>query len=96
MNRFMIFTEGIGKKACCQMNQMQNRETRVLDYLKKHKSISPLEAINDLGVTRLSAAIYKLKHKYNVSIRTEAETSKNRFGEKVRYARYYLEGSEDG
>tara|TARA_R110002012_G_scaffold2179_1_gene10419 strand:- start:5574 stop:5816 length:243 start_codon:yes stop_codon:yes gene_type:complete len=35
--------------------------TRLLDYLKKYGSITSLEAIRDLGNTRLSASIFVLK-----------------------------------
>ena len=35
--------------------------TRLLDYLKKFGSITSLDAIRDLGNTRLSASIFVLK-----------------------------------
>ena len=36
-------------------------KTRLLDYLKKYGSITSLEAIRDLGNTRLSATIFNLR-----------------------------------
>ena len=39
----------------------ETHKTRLLDYLKKYGSITSLEAIRDLGNTRLSATIYVLK-----------------------------------
>ena len=39
----------------------ETHKTRLLDYLKKYGSITSLEAIRDLGNTRLSATIYTLK-----------------------------------
>ena len=39
----------------------ETHKTRLLDYLKKYGSITSLEAIRDLGNTRLSATIFVLK-----------------------------------
>ena len=45
----------------------QTHKTRLLDYLKNYGSITSLEAIRDLGNTRLSATIYVLKNEgYNI------------------------------
>lgn len=65
-------------------------EDRVLQYLKKNKSITSLEAIKEFGATRLSAIIYNLRKEHNIT--TQYETSKNRYGDSVSYARYILEG----
>ena len=39
----------------------QTHYTRLLDYLKNYGSITSLEAIRDLGNTRLSATIFILR-----------------------------------
>jgi hypothetical protein len=39
----------------------ESHKTRLLQYLKDYKSITSLEAIRDLGNTRLSATIFCLK-----------------------------------
>ncbi|QDP57718.1 MAG: hypothetical protein Unbinned6486contig1001_33 [Prokaryotic dsDNA virus sp.] len=39
----------------------ETHKTRLLDYLKKYGSITSLEAIRDLGNTRLSATIFTLR-----------------------------------
>ena len=39
----------------------QTHYSRLLDYLKNYGSITSLEAIRDLGNTRLSATIFDLK-----------------------------------
>ena len=39
----------------------QTHATRLLEYLKTYGSITSLEAIRDLGNTRLSATIFVLK-----------------------------------
>lgn len=42
-------------------------KTRLLDYLKNYGSVTSLEAIRDLGNTRLSATIFTLrKEGYNI------------------------------
>lgn len=65
-------------------------EDRVLQYLKENKSITSLEAIKEFGATRLSAIIYNLRKEHKIT--TQYETSKNRYGDSVSYARYILEG----
>lgn len=65
-------------------------EDRVLQYLKENKSITSLEAIEEFGATRLSAIIFNLRKEHNIT--TQYETSKNRYGDSVSYARYILEG----
>ena len=67
---------------------MTHRE-RVLLYMREHGSISSMEAFQDLGVTRLSAAIFDLKRDGH-EIKTQRERTVNRFGEKVYFARYSL------
>lgn len=64
----------------------------ILSHLKAHGSITALEAINEYGILRLGARIYDLKSA-GWPIKTDMETSKNRFGVPVRYARYSLEGN---
>lgn len=61
----------------------------VKQYMKDFGSISQAEAFTDLGVMRLAARIADLRNE-GVSIIVESETSKNRYGEKVTYARYRI------
>ena len=66
-----------------------NRSERVYNYMKEFGSITPLDAIRDLGYTRLACAIAELKadgHK----VKTEIETGRNRWDKPVHYARYSL------
>lgn len=63
---------------------------RVLDYMQKVGPITQFEAIRDLGVYRLAIRISALKKDGN-KIKKEYVTSKNRFGENVRFVRYSLE-----
>ena len=63
--------------------------TRLLEYLKEHKTITSLQAIRDLGNTRLSATIYQLRNDgYNI----ESEDIKvaNRWGGITTVSKYIL------
>lgn len=62
----------------------------VMDYLRKHGSITQKEATDKLGVTRLAAIIWKLRHKHGFLILDEPQTVKNRFGASCVIKRYYL------
>lgn len=70
------------------------QKERILKYMNDFGSISPKEAMTDLGVMRLASRICDLK-KDGVAIIKEMETSKNRYGEPTRYARYRLEDKKD-
>ena len=68
---------------------MKPQTKRVLDYLSARGCISQLDALHDIGCMRLGARIHELKLAgYN--IRKELVDERNRFGEPVRFARYYL------
>lgn len=75
---------------------MTQRE-RVLEYIRKHGSISPMEAFHDLGVTKLATIISYLSRKEGYVFRRKYEHKKNRFGQPVHYMRYsLLDESEAG
>lgn len=65
----------------------------ILNHLKELGSITPGVALEEYGCFRLSARIADLKQD-GVTIKTEMEKRKNRFGKTVRYARYRLEGEQ--
>lgn len=65
-------------------------EDRIIEYLKTHNGITSIDAIKELGNTRLSAAIFNLKERgYNIS--SVWETTKNRYGENVKFKRYFID-----
>lgn len=71
---------------------MKNTQTNiVLFHLTKHGSITSMEAFRDYGITRLSAAVFTLR-KRGYDIDTTIENSTNRYGRKVSYAKYILQG----
>lgn len=64
---------------------------KILDYMDRFGSISPVEAFSDLGVMRLAARISDIENS-GVAIDRQMETAKNRYGEKVHYMRYRRRG----
>ena len=62
---------------------------RLLQYMRDNGSITALDAVYDLGITRLSARIYDLSER-GIKVNKQAEKGKNRYGETVSYFRYSL------
>lgn len=74
------------------MNKRNTQCTRLLDYLKDHKEgITQLEALNQLGIMRLTSRICELKED-GYLFKKEMITVLNRFNEKCSIARYTLLG----
>lgn len=73
---------------------MANRKTtqtdRVIEYMARFGSISTIEAFVDLGITRLSARIWEIRHDRGYEVKSEMFKGKNRFGEPVHYYRYSI------
>ena len=69
--------------------RVETHYTRLLKYLKTHKTITSLQAIRDLGNTRISATIFNLrKDGYDISS-TDIPVP-NRWGTKTMVAQYEL------
>lgn len=66
------------------------QKERIINYIKEFGSITSLDAYKDLGITQLGARIDGLK-KDGYIFKTEWESGKNRYGDKIDYKRYYLE-----
>ena len=64
-----------------------SQHERILDYINQFGSISPMEAFNDLGITKLSTRISEMRRD-GIDFSQNWEERKNRYGEKVRYMRY--------
>ena len=75
------------------MNDKMNKTKAVLQWLQSHASISSMEAIKEFGATRLSAIIFNLR-KRGYDIETVECEGTDKFGNSIRYARYYLRGSK--
>jgi hypothetical protein len=63
------------------------QRARILQYLMKYGSITPIDAMREFGCMRLATRIFELKQS-GWGITTRIETAKNQFGENVHYARY--------
>ena len=65
------------------------QKERILDYIKTFGGITALEAMRDLGIMRLASRVTDLG-KDGITIERDWVNDKNRYGEPVRYLRYYL------
>lgn len=68
-------------------------EERVYNYIQEFGSITTRQAFVDLGCTRLSEYIRRLRLKYDID--DEIETGFNRYGEKIHWKKYFLRNKED-
>lgn len=66
-----------------------NQEQVILNHLLKHKTITSMEAIETYGFTRLSAVIFNLR-KSGVKIGMVWEQGVNRFGNPIKWGKYFL------
>lgn len=62
---------------------------KIVKYMNDFGSITPVQAMKDLGVMRLAARISDLEAE-GWQIEHERETGENRYGEKTTYAWYRL------
>lgn len=69
-----------------------NKTMLVLQYLESNRSITSWEAIEKFGATRLSRIIYDLRNRHNKEIISIPYDVIDRFGNKVRIAKYILKG----
>ena len=67
----------------------QKQTERILKYMKDFGSITQAEAFTDLGISRLSARIWDIRHE-GYGVLAQFEKAKNRYGEPVHYIRYSL------
>ena len=67
---------------------------RILRHLQDYGSITQAEAVTEYGCYRLGARIWDLKAQ-GVPIKSETVTGKNRYGERMCFARYSLEHSNE-
>lgn len=66
---------------------------RIIEYMERFGSISPMEAFADLGVMRLASRICDIQ-KAGTPIERKTVYSKNRYGERIHYTRYYIGGTQ--
>lgn len=62
----------------------------IYEHMKKHGSITSMEAFELYGITRLASRIHDLRNIYGVRIVSDSITKKNRSGKLVSYSRYRI------
>lgn len=62
---------------------------KVLQYMSQFGSITQLEALADIGCMRLASRISDLRNR-GYAIGRRMKTGKNRYGDSVSFAEYYL------
>lgn len=72
-------------------NSIPTQNDLIIDYIEKFGSITPLDALRDLGVMRLASRISDLKKK-GYPIVTKQEAVLTRYGTKTNVARYSMGG----
>lgn len=70
-----------------------SQENKVINYMREYGSITQLDALREFGCMRLASRISSLRKK-GYSIISELETSKNRYGETIKYSRYRMEAEQ--
>tara|TARA_R100001594_G_scaffold80364_1_gene114870 strand:- start:394 stop:615 length:222 start_codon:yes stop_codon:yes gene_type:complete len=68
----------------------KNQKQAVLYHLQQYQTITSLEAISEYGATRLSDIIFRLR-KEGYNIESLPFIKRNRFGNTVTLAKYYLD-----
>lgn len=71
------------------LKNYMSQNDMILDYMLKNGSITTWDATR-LGVTRLSARIWDLRHKRGYMIDSKQVKSKNRYGRPVTYGSYFI------
>lgn len=67
---------------------------RVIKYIEEFGSITTFQAFTDLGCTRLSEYIRQIREERPVY--DETISTKNRYGEKVWYKKFFFEKKKEG
>ena len=70
-----------------QFNKLTTQQTHILWYICEFGSITPMDAFNELGITKLATRISEMKM-IGIQFDQAYEGRTNRFGKKVRYMRY--------
>ena len=65
---------------------------RIDKYIKDFGSITGYECVVDLGVLKFSARLTEMSRR-DFPLKSKWERSKNRYGQPVRYKRYYYDES---
>ena len=61
----------------------------IINYINEFRSITPMQAFADLGITKLATRVSEMK-KAGVQFEQQMVSSKNRYGKNVSYMQYKL------
>ena len=73
-----------------RMKKALNQVQLVEEYIRQNGKITALEAVLELGVTRLSARVYDL-NKAGLTVNKRMVRGFNRYGDEVSFAEYFIE-----
>ncbi len=73
-----------------KMIKLSFQQEQIMEYLKKHGSITQMQATNDLGITKLATRISEMR-RMGMTIPGETVREENRFGKIVPHTVYRLE-----
>lgn len=69
--------------------EVMTQGERIVAYLMEHETISPMDAWNYLGITKLSTRVGEMERN-GIQFERVRVSTKNRYGEKVQYMTYKL------
>lgn len=72
----------------------KTQKQRVYEYMKRHGSITTMQAFRDLNITRLSARIYDLRHDGIPIEQTHVVVKKG--NKRTDYDKFFIAESSDG
>lgn len=75
-------------------NRKLTQKDKIIAYIRKYGSITPLDALREFGCMRLATRIFELKED-GYKIKAVIEKNKNKNGEPVHYARYFLQEEKE-
>nr|DAF52307.1 MAG TPA: helix-turn-helix domain protein [Siphoviridae sp. ct7Qv4] len=74
--------------------KLTNQQRRIIRYCKEFGGITAWEAAKDLGIMQLGTRIFELKA-MGFEIADTWIDDVNRYGDKIRYKRYFILGAND-
>ena len=71
----------------------KDKTQKIVEYMKQHGSITPMDALQKFHVFRLASIIFNLREHHGYDIETVMEEGKDAEGNRVEYARYVWKGA---
>ena len=92
-NTFSLIALRVTAQGRKEGNMTQKEE--VLAHLKAYGKITALEAIQEYGITRLSAVVWRLRNDDGYNITSQLKSGINRKNEQVWYTEYHYKPIEN-